>query len=88
MKKATVVVIAVIGLLLCGCKAEKPEESDSETKELLLYCAAGIRPAVAQTVETFAREHGVKIVTNYAGSETLLSTIRLARSGDLYMPGD
>ncbi len=88
MKKATVVVIAVIGLLLYGCKAEKPEESDSETKELLLYCAAGIRPAVAQTVETFAREHGVKIVTNYAGSETLLSTIRLARSGDLYMPGD
>ncbi len=88
MKKATVVVIAVIGLLLYGCKAEKPEESDSETKELLLYCAAGIRPAVAQTVETFSREHGVKIVTNYAGSETLLSTIRLARSGDLYMPGD
>lgn len=88
MKKATVVVIAVIGLLLYGCKAEKPEESDSETKELLLYCAAGIRPAVAQTVETFAREHGVKIVTNYAGSETLLSTIRLARQGDLYMPGD
>jgi molybdate transport system substrate-binding protein len=88
VKKATVVVIAVIGLLLYGCKAEKPQESDSETKELLLYCAAGIRPAVAQTVETFAREHGVKIVTNYAGSETLLSTIRLARSGDLYMPGD
>ena len=88
MKKATVVVIAVIGLLLYGCKAEKPEESDSETKELLLYCAAGIRPAVAQTVETFAREQGVKIVTNYAGSETLLSTIRLARQGDLYMPGD
>jgi len=88
VKKATVVVIAVIGLLLYGCKAEKPQQSDSETKELLLYCAAGIRPAVAQTVETFAREHGVKIVTNYAGSETLLSTIRLARSGDLYMPGD
>jgi molybdate transport system substrate-binding protein len=88
VKKATVVVIAVIGMLLYGCKTEKSEELDSETKELLLYCAAGIRPAVAQTVETFAREHGVKIVTNYAGSETLLSTIRLARSGDLYMPGD
>lgn len=88
MKKVTVVVIAVIGLLLCGCKAEKSEESDSEAKELLLYCGAGIRPPADELVETFAREHGVKIVTNYAGSETLLSTIRLARQGDLYMPGD
>ncbi len=88
MKKVTVVVIAVIGLLLWGCKAEKSEESDSETKELLLYCGAGIRPAVDELVESFGREHGVKIATNYAGSETLLSTIRLARQGDLYMPGD
>ncbi|MHC4189313.1 MAG: hypothetical protein ACYSUB_06555, partial [Planctomycetota bacterium] len=64
MKKITIVMIVAMGVLLCGCKAEKSEESDSETKELLLYCAAGIRPAVAQTVETFSREHGVKIVTN------------------------
>jgi len=88
VKKATVVVIAVIGLLLYGCKAEKQEESDSETKELLLYCGAGIRPAAEDLVESFGREYGVKIATNYAGSETLLSTIRLARQGDLYMPGD
>ncbi len=88
MRKLVLALTIIIAVLLSGCKAEKLEESDSETKELLLYCAAGIRPAVAQTVETFSREHGVKIVTNYAGSETLLSTIRLARQGDLYMPGD
>ena len=67
-------------ILLTGC--------DRKEKEMLLYCAAGIRPPAAELVETFGREHGVKIITNYAGSETLLSTIRLVRSGDLYMPGD
>jgi molybdate transport system substrate-binding protein len=88
MKKVTVVVVAVIGLLFCGCKAEKSEESDSETKELLLYCGAGIRPPADELVETFEREYGVKVTPDYAGSEVLLSKIKLVRQGDLYMPGD
>ena len=82
------ILIVAIGVLLCGCKAEKSEESDSESKELLLYCGAGIRPPVEQMVEAFGREHGVKIVTDYAGSEVLISKIKLTRKGDLYMPGD
>ena len=85
MKKVTMILIVAIGVLLCGCKAEK---SDSETKELLLYCGAGIRPPAEELVETFGQEYNVKIVTDYAGSEVLLSTIKLVRRGDLYMPGD
>jgi len=81
---ATVVIIA----LLFGCEAEKPEESDAAAKELLLYCGAGIRPPVEQMVEAFERQHGVKVVTDYAGSEVLISKIKLTRRGDLYMPGD
>jgi len=71
---------------LSGCKGDKPEAS--APKELLLYCGAGIRPPVQQMVEAFEAEHGVKIVTDYAGSEVLLSKIKLTRKGDLYMPGD
>jgi len=74
----------VVAVALIGCKAEKP----SERKELLLYCGAGIRPPVAQMAEAFESAHGVKIVTDYAGSEVLLSKIKLVRKGDLYMPGD
>ena len=32
--------------------------------------------------------HGVEIACDYAGSEVLLSRIKLTREGDLYMPGD
>jgi len=90
MKKLTLSVATVIALVLIGCKAERPEQSDpeSEPKELLLYCGAGIRPPAAQMAEAFEREHGVKIVADYAGSEVLLSKIKLTRKGDLYMPGD
>lgn len=88
MKKLTFAIVVVTAILLFGCKAEKSEESDSAAKELLLYCGAGIRPPVQQIAETFEREHGVKVITDYAGSEVLLSKIKLARRGDLYMPGD
>ena len=88
LKKLTLATIVVTCVLLFGCKAEKPEESGSAAKELLLYCGAGIRPPVEQMIEAFRREHGVKIVTDYAGSEVLISKIKLARRGDLYMPGD
>jgi molybdate transport system substrate-binding protein len=88
LKKLTFVTVFFTALLLFGCKAEKPEESDSAAKELLLYCGAGIRPPVQKIAEAFESEHGVKVITDYAGSEVLLSKIKLARRGDLYMPGD
>jgi molybdate transport system substrate-binding protein len=74
--------IAAVLFISCG-RREQAEE-----QELLLYCGAGIRPPVEELTETFRREHGVKIVTDYAGSEVLLSKIKLTHKGDLYMPGD
>lgn len=88
MKKLIFSIIVTIAFLLLGCNNKTPEELDAGAKELLLYCGAGIRPPVQQIAETFEREHGVKIVADYAGSEVLLSKIKLARQGDLYMPGD
>lgn len=88
MRLIIIVLIAAAVIMLCGCEGDRPAEGDSEAVELLLYCGAGIRPPADELVETFGREHNVKIFTDYAGSEVLLSKIRLARRGDLYMPGD
>ncbi len=57
-------------------------------RELLFYCGAGLSEPAEELVEVFGAEHGVKMVTDFAGSEMLLSKIKLGRSGDLYMPGD
>jgi molybdate transport system substrate-binding protein len=43
---------------------------------------------VAELVDEFNREQGVKIVCDYRGSEVLLSSVKLTGKGDLYMPGD
>jgi len=73
-----------LAVSLSGCK-DKPAES---VRELQLYCGAGIRPPVAELVQVFAQEHDIKIITDYAGSEVLLAKLKLARAGDLYLPGD
>lgn len=86
MKKLIIFTGIAAVIALVGCKAQKPEES--EAGELLLYCGAGIRPPVEEMIEAFERKHGVKIVADYAGSEVLLSKLKLVRKGDLYMPGD
>jgi molybdate transport system substrate-binding protein len=87
MKRLAVFAVCA-AIAFCGCGCKSSEESDSETKEILLYCGAGIRPPVDELARSFERLHGVKIVIDYAGSEVLLSKIKLIRRGDLYMPGD
>ena len=86
MKRVILAVIIIPAVVFLGCDSK--EDGQSTPEELLLYCGAGIRPPVDELVETFGREHGVKIALDYAGSEVLLSKIKLIRRGDLYMPGD
>jgi len=77
--RCRVVCVAIVLALLCGCHS-KPA--------LTLYCGAGIRTPVAQAVEEFSRLQGVRVECAYAGSEVLLSQLKLSGRGDLYMPGD
>jgi len=71
----------------------EPEHASGESEKieatgpLLLFCGAGIRPPVAEVAELFEQEHGVTVQCDYAGSEVLLSRIKLSQ-GDLFMPGD
>ena len=88
MKSSYVWIAFILAGLLIGCDKNSSQRQADGKKELMLYCGAGIRPPVAELAQIFSREHGVKVVTDYAGSEVLLSKITLRRQGDLYMPGD
>ena len=74
-------VVLLLLISLCAGCGERPPS-------LLLFCGAGIRPPVDEAAKLFGQEHGVTIECDYAGSETLLSRIKLSGRGDLYMPGD
>ena len=76
--------------LSTGC-AEKPGggagATGRETRELLLYCGAGIRPAAEKLIAAFEEKTGIRVNATYAGSGRLLGQLTAARTGDLYMPG-
>jgi molybdate transport system substrate-binding protein len=71
-----------------GCNRAPTSQPASADQKLLLYCGAGIQPPVAEIAEAFSQQTGVKIEADYAGSEVLLTKIKLHPRGDLYMPGD
>ena len=73
-----IIVITLI-LLLGGCS--------QPSNNLLIYSGKGLKFAVDEIIENFKKEEGVSVSVVYAGSKTLLDTIRKTHKGDIYIPG-
>src|SRR5437870_3744754 len=77
----------LVGLLLW------PSRDTSTTQgPIVIYCAAGIKPAVETIAKEYEQKYGVEVRPDYGGSQALLA--RLIESGpnspaaDLYLPAD
>jgi molybdate transport system substrate-binding protein len=55
---------------------------------LLVYCAAGIKPPVEAAAKAYEKEFEIPVQLQYGGSGTLLSSLRVSKSGDLFIPGE
>ena len=78
-----------LALATAGCGAPSGAPDASPQVSLMVYCGAGMRWPVAELAETFsAARQDVSVQCDYAGSELLLSRIKLTGQGDLYLPGD
>ncbi len=55
---------------------------------LLVYCAAGVKPPVEAVARAYGKEYGVSVQLQFGGSGTLLSNLRIAKAGDLFIAGD
>lgn len=75
---------ALILLIFMGsCKNDHNEE-----KSLLLFCAAGTKPVAEKIANEYYEEYGVRVDIQYGGSGTLLTNLRIAQQGDLYLAAD
>ena len=69
----------------------QPSTSDKmheQQPELVVYCAAGMRYAMEEIAKQYEQQYGVAIQLQYGGSNTLLSQIEVARTGDLFLAAD
>jgi len=81
MKK--LLMLFLIGLSLIsfvGCANE-------EQKTITAFCGSASKPAIEEAAKAFEEKTGIKVELNFGGSGTMLSQMKLSKSGDLYIPG-
>lgn len=76
--------LLLCGLLLTACKPG----NTAEKKEIAVLCAASQRVPLEEAAKAFEAEGHGKIVLQFGGSQSLLSTLEVAKKGDLFVPAD
>jgi molybdate transport system substrate-binding protein len=69
-------------------QAAVPQDAKTAKSALMLYVAAGLKPAMDDLVAAYTAKTGAQVQCDYGGSGMLISRLRLARQGDLFFPGD
>ena len=58
------------------------------TTPLVVYCAAGLKPAVEAVAREYEAEYGVEVQLQYGGSNTLLASLQVSDRADLFLPAE
>jgi len=82
MRRVTVPVLAAMVLLMAfgGC-------AQGEQKTITAFCGSASKPAMEEAAQAFKETTGIKVYLNFSGSGTVLSQMKISKSGDLYIPG-
>ena len=69
-----------------GCNRTSKPSSSANT--LTVFCAAGLKKPVEVIAAKYREESGVEVQLQYGGTGTLLSQIRVAQRGDIFIAAD
>jgi molybdate transport system substrate-binding protein len=76
------VLISLFGIILSfggGCsKKEEP---------LVVYAGKGLKYAMDEVKHSFEQKRGIPVSIKYAGSNSLLTTLKTTHKGDIFIPG-
>lgn len=56
-------------------------------KTITAFCGSASKPAIEEAAKVFEERTGIRVYLNFSGSGTMLSQMKISRSGDLYIPG-
>ena len=84
-KIISIIIVGVLaGLLifipLVGCQK-------GEQKTITAFVGSASKPAMEEAARAFEEKTGIRVYLTFGGSGTMLSQMKLSRSGDLYIPG-
>ncbi len=82
MKKLFILIL--VGLMVFipvgGCSGEVE-------KSITAFVGSASKPPIEEAAQAFKEETGIKVYLNFGGSGTMLSQLKIAGEGDLYIPG-
>ena len=81
---SSLVVLVVAVFLL----SQSSRPSLDQTEPVVLFCAASNRAVVDAIREDYKKEFGREVQVQYGPSQTLLATMEVTNTGDLYLPAD
>lgn len=58
-----------------------------EQRTITVFCGSASKPAIEEAAQAFEALTGIRVYLNFSGSGTMLSQMKVSRSGDLYIPG-
>jgi ABC-type molybdate transport system substrate-binding protein len=88
MKKLAALLL-LLALLLGGVAFyQKRTAPRTDTPALMVFCAAGLRKPVEAAAAQYRQEFNIDVRLEFGGSGTLLSSIQVAKQGDIYISAD
>lgn len=88
VKKLAVLFILLAVLFAGVALYQRRNAHSAAAPTLTVYCAAGLKRPIDAIAEQYRKEAGVEVRVQYGGSGTLLSALRVAKQGDLYIAAD
>lgn len=88
MKKLAAILLLLAALLGGVSIYQQRSAPRAEAPTLTVYCAAGLKKPVEAVAQQYQREAGVEVRLQFGGSGTLLSQLRVAKQGDLFIAAD
>jgi molybdate transport system substrate-binding protein len=82
MKRASICSLTAFLFLCLFCLELRAAE-----KRIMAFCGAASKPAMEDAADVFEQRSGTKVDLNFGGSGTMLSQMKIARRGDVYIPG-
>lgn len=81
----------LLSLLLVSCSSEDskplPTTATEPHKELVVFCGITMIDPVRELMTQFEQANKVRMTMSYGGSNDLMQSIKLNRTGDIYFPG-
>lgn len=81
-KIALFLILTCFTLTIFGCSNSKTTTGTKTKKELLVYCAAGLKKPMIKIANNYEKEKGVKISYTFANTGQLISQMSISHKGD------